>query len=70
MDLRQHCGPLRTGAGGAAGLVLEIPFDSLRRSKRRKSGLAMRFPRNHCIRLDKAAAEADRVDSLTALIAD
>jgi DNA ligase-1 len=52
------------------GLVLEVAFDSIHRSNRHKSGLAMRFPRIHRIRWDKPAAEADRVDSLAALVAD
>jgi DNA ligase-1 len=51
-------------------LVLEVAFDSIHRSNRHKSGLAMRFPRIHRIRWDKPPAEADRVDSLTALVAD
>jgi DNA ligase-1 len=50
-------------------LVLEIAFDAVQRSTRHKSGLAMRFPRIHRIRWDKPAAEADRVETLAALIA-
>lgn len=45
-------------------LVLEIAFDSIHASSRHKSGLAMRFPRILRIRLDKPAAEADRIDTL------
>jgi len=48
-------------------LVLEIAFDSIHRSTRHKSGLAMRFPRIHRIRTDKPAAEADRIVRLMAL---
>ncbi|HLY55635.1 MAG TPA: ATP-dependent DNA ligase, partial [Stellaceae bacterium] len=51
-------------------LVMEIAFDSVHRSTRHKSGLAMRFPRVHRIRWDKPAAEADRLGALEALIAD
>lgn len=51
-------------------LVFEVAFDSVHESKRHKSGLAMRFPRIHRIRWDKPAHEADRVDSLKALIRD
>ena len=51
-------------------LVLEVAFDSIHRSNRHKSGLAMRFPRIHRIRWDKPPAEADWVDSLAALVAD
>ncbi|MEM9500312.1 MAG: cisplatin damage response ATP-dependent DNA ligase [Pseudomonadota bacterium] len=49
-------------------LVFEVAFDSVHSSKRHKSGLAMRFPRIHRIRWDKPVHEADRVDSLRALI--
>jgi DNA ligase-1 len=49
-------------------LVLEIAFDSVHRSTRHKSGLAMRFPRVHRIRWDKPATEADRVGALERLV--
>ncbi len=49
-------------------LVFEVAFDSVHPSKRHKSGLAMRFPRIHRIRWDKPVHEADRIDSLRALI--
>lgn len=51
-------------------LVFEVAFDSIHPSKRHKSGLAMRFPRIHRIRKDKPAYEADRIESLKALIRD
>ena len=44
-------------------LVLEVAFDSVHRSTRHKSGVAMRFPRIHRIRWDKPAAEADRLET-------
>lgn len=47
-------------------LVLEVAFDDVHRSKRHKSGLALRFPRIHRIRWDKPAAEADQLESLAA----
>ena len=50
------------------GLVLEVAFDAVQRSDRHKSGIAMRFPRVSRIRWDKPAGEADRLDSLVALI--
>ena len=50
------------------GLVLEVAFDAVNPSSRHKSGVAMRFPRIHRIRWDKPAAEADRLESLLALI--
>ena len=49
-------------------LVLEVAFDSVYRSTRHKSGVAMRFPRIHRIRWDKPAAEADHLEALEALI--
>jgi len=49
-------------------LVFEVAFDSVHRSGRHKSGVAMRFPRVHRIRWDKPAAEADRLETLQAMI--
>jgi DNA ligase 1 len=51
-------------------LVLEVAFDSVHRSTRHKSGVAMRFPRIHRIRWDKPAAEADRLETLLAMIVE
>ena len=55
-------------ARSTPSLVLEVAFDSVHRSTRHKSGVAMRFPRVHRIRWDKPAAEADRVESLLKLV--
>jgi DNA ligase-1 len=49
-------------------LVLEVAFDSGHPSTRHKSGLAMRFPRISRIRTDKPANEADRIETLLALV--
>jgi len=49
-------------------LVLEVAFDSIHRSTRHKSGLAMRFPRISRIRTDKPASEADRIATLLAMV--
>lgn len=49
-------------------LVLEVAFDSIHASTRHKSGLAMRFPRISRIRTDKPASEADRIDTLRAMV--
>ena len=49
-------------------LVLEVAFDGIQASGRHKSGVAMRFPRIARIRWDKPAAEADRLETLQALI--
>jgi DNA ligase-1 len=51
-------------------LVFEVAFDAVHPSTRHKSGVAMRFPRIHRIRWDKPAAEADRLETLAAMIAD
>jgi DNA ligase-1 len=48
--------------------VVEVAFDSLHRSTRHKSGLAMRFPRIHRLRPDKPAHEADTLESLARLV--
>ncbi len=58
-------GPVRAVA---PGLVLEVAFDAVHPSTRHKSGLAMRFPRVKRIRWDKPADEADRVETLAALV--
>ena len=61
----QRFGPVREVE---KGLVLEVAFDSIHKSSRHKSGLAMRFPRISRIRTDKPAAEADRISSLRAMV--
>jgi DNA ligase-1 len=60
-------GPVREVA---RSLVLEVAFDAVQRSNRHKSGVAMRFPRLARIRTDKPAAEADRLETLMALVED
>jgi DNA ligase-1 len=52
------------------GLVMEIAFDAVQRSNRHKSGVALRFPRVKRLRWDKPPAEADRLETLQAMIAD
>jgi DNA ligase-1 len=61
----QRFGPVREVE---KSLVLEVAFDSIHDSSRHKSGLAMRFPRISRIRIDKPAAEADRVAALKAMV--
>jgi DNA ligase-1 len=51
-------------------LVFEVAFDSVHRSTRHRSGVAMRFPRIHRIRWDKPAEEADRLETLERMITD
>ncbi|MCJ8307921.1 MAG: cisplatin damage response ATP-dependent DNA ligase [Rhizobiaceae bacterium] len=50
------------------GLVFEVAFEGLNRSKRHKSGVAMRFPRISRLRWDKPPGEADTLNSLEKLI--
>jgi DNA ligase-1 len=51
-----------------AGLVFEVAFEGLQRSTRHKSGIAMRFPRINRLRWDKPPRDADRLDTLIALL--
>ena len=65
----ERFGPVRSVTANAEdGLVLEVAFEGLQRSTRHKSGLAMRFPRIHRIRWDKPTREADRLETLEALL--
>ncbi|HEY4192496.1 MAG TPA: cisplatin damage response ATP-dependent DNA ligase [Mesorhizobium sp.] len=65
----ERFGPVRSvRADRANGLVLEVAFEGLARSTRHKSGVAMRFPRISRLRWDKPAAEADRIETLKALL--
>lgn len=65
----ERFGPVRSvTASKEHGLVLEVAFEGLQRSPRHKSGIAMRFPRIHRIRWDKPSAEADRLETLEALL--
>ncbi|MCA9670323.1 MAG: ATP-dependent DNA ligase [Myxococcales bacterium] len=52
-----------------AELVFELAFDSMQRSKRHKSGVAVRFPRIARWRHDKPAAEADSLETIEAMLA-
>jgi DNA ligase-1 len=61
----QRWGPVREVS---PEIVLEIAFDSVHRSTRHKSGVAMRFPRVHRIRWDKPVREADTVEALEKLL--
>jgi DNA ligase-1 len=62
-------GPVREVAHGSEnGLVLEVAFEGLNRSTRHKSGVAMRFPRISRLRWDKPPSQADRIESLEALL--
>jgi DNA ligase-1 len=65
----ERFGPVRSvRADRAHGLVLEVAFEGLNRSTRHKSGVAMRFPRISRLRWDKPPHEADRIETLHALL--
>ena len=61
----QRYGPVREVA---PQIVLEIAFDSVHRSTRHKSRVAMRFPRVHRVRWDKPVGEADTLETLEQLL--
>lgn len=61
----QRFGPVRQLA---PELVVEVAFEGLNLSARHKSGLAMRFPRISRIRWDKPATDADRLETLRAML--
>ncbi|ADM08464.1 DNA ligase [Parvularcula bermudensis HTCC2503] len=62
-------GPVRAvRATREEGLVFEVAFEGLQRSSRHKSGIAMRFPRINRLRWDKPTAEADRLETLEAML--
>jgi DNA ligase-1 len=65
----ERFGPVRSvRADKSEGLVLEVAFEGLNRSTRHKSGVAMRFPRISRLRWDKPPSEADRLETLQALL--
>lgn len=49
-------------------LVFEVAFEGLQHSRRHKAGLALRFPRLERWRRDKTPAEAERLETLEALL--
>ena len=49
-------------------LVMELHFGGIRRSKRHKSGIAVRFPRIARWRKDKLPEEADSIETIMALL--
>ncbi|TXH84659.1 MAG: cisplatin damage response ATP-dependent DNA ligase [Rhizobium sp.] len=62
-------GPVRAvRADRDFGFVLEVAFEGINRSTRHKSGVAMRFPRIARLRQDKPPYEADRLETLIAMI--
>ena len=65
----ERFGPVRSvRAEPDKGLVFEVAFEGLNRSTRHKSGVAMRFPRISRLRWDKLPSEADRLETLEAML--
>ena len=65
----ERFGPVRSlRAEPEHGFVVEVAFEGLARSTRHKSGIAMRFPRIARLRQDKLPKDADRLETLVALI--
>jgi len=63
-------GPVRAlRAEPEHGFVVEVAFEGIARSNRHKSGVAMRFPRIARLRQDKLPKDADRLETLVAMIA-
>jgi DNA ligase-1 len=49
-------------------LVFELAFENIQRSKRHKSGIAVRFPRILRWRHDKPITEADTLETIRAML--
>jgi DNA ligase-1 len=65
----ERFGPVRAvRAEPGHGFVLEVAFEGINRSTRHKSGVAMRFPRIARLRQDKLPADADRLETLMAMV--
>ena len=61
----QRFGPVRAVK---PELVFELGFEGIQRSPRHKSGIAVRFPRMLRWRTDKAPADADSLETITAML--
>ncbi|QRI64292.1 cisplatin damage response ATP-dependent DNA ligase [Shinella sp. PSBB067] len=65
----ERFGPVRAvRAEPGYGFVLEVAFEGINRSTRHKSGVAMRFPRIARLRQEKLPADADRLETLMAMV--
>ncbi|MEK1933860.1 MAG: cisplatin damage response ATP-dependent DNA ligase, partial [Pararhizobium sp.] len=65
----ERFGPVRSiRAEPDHGFVVEVAFEGINFSTRHKSGVAMRFPRISRLRTDKPPREADRLETLLAMI--
>ncbi|KQS89602.1 MULTISPECIES: cisplatin damage response ATP-dependent DNA ligase [unclassified Rhizobium] len=65
----ERFGPVRSiRAEPDHGFVVEVAFEGINFSSRHKSGVAMRFPRISRLRTDKLPRDADRLETLLAMI--
>lgn len=65
----ERFGPVRSvRAEPDFGFVVEVAFEGINRSTRHKSGVAMRFPRIARLRDDKLPRDADRLETLMAMV--
>jgi DNA ligase 1 len=65
----ERFGPVRSiRAEADHGFVVEVAFEGINFSSRHKSGVAMRFPRISRLRTDKLPRDADRLETLQAMI--
>ena len=64
-NTKEKFGPVRTVT---PGLVFEIAFEGIQASPRRKSGIALRFPRIARWRKDKTIEQANSIEDLKALL--
>lgn len=64
-NTKEKFGPVRTVT---PKLVFEIGFEGIRKSKRHKSGIALRFPRILRWRKDKHIEDADKLTTLYELV--
>jgi DNA ligase 1 len=65
----ERFGPVRSiRAEADHGFVVEVAFEGINFSSRHKAGVAMRFPRISRLRTDKLPRDADRLETLQAMI--
>lgn len=64
-NTKEKFGPVRSVT---PELVFELAFENIQKSKRHKSGIAVRFPRISRWRHDKKPADADRLETILAMI--
>ena len=66
-NTKEKFGPVRSVT---PELVFELAFENVQKSKRHKSGVAVRFPRISRWRHDKKPVDADSLDTIMAMLGD